>query len=129
MIEIISSSIELLFYFLVFVMTASNSTEGSWSCCWDGDRQAYLGDAYSALWLHDSDIKDLNSETIFDQFFMVRDRNNYSHVQVSKEIGQIFLNYKILYQIINLGIRRFENGCDEHRRISRKSSQDIWFFS
>jgi legumain len=64
----------------VYGTTASNPTESSYACYYDATRQAYLGDLYSVNWMEDSDVEDINSETLFKQFGLVRDRTNLSHV-------------------------------------------------
>jgi len=64
----------------VYGTTASNAVESSYACYYDATRQAYLGDLYSVNWMEDSDVEDVNSETLFKQFGLVRDRTNLSHV-------------------------------------------------
>jgi len=64
----------------VYGTTASNAVESSYACYYDATRQAYLGDLYSVNWMEDSDVEDINSETLFKQFGLVRDRTNLSHV-------------------------------------------------
>jgi legumain len=64
----------------VYGTTASNPTESSYACYFDAKRQAYLGDLYSVNWMEDSDVEDINTETLFKQFGLVRARTNLSHV-------------------------------------------------
>ena len=56
----------------VYGTTASNPTESSYACYYDATRQAYLGDLYSVNWMEDSDVEDINSETLFQQFGLVK---------------------------------------------------------
>ncbi|XP_037285238.2 legumain [Rhipicephalus microplus] len=64
----------------VYATTAANSAESSYACYWDDKRQAYLGDVYSVSWMEDSDKEDLHKEKLIDQFNIVREETNTSHV-------------------------------------------------
>ncbi|KAH7962127.1 hypothetical protein HPB52_014533 [Rhipicephalus sanguineus] len=64
----------------VYATTAANSAESSYACYWDDKRQAYLGDVYSVNWMEDSDKEDLHKEKLFDQYKIVREETNTSHV-------------------------------------------------
>ncbi|KAL1475608.1 hypothetical protein MTO96_037169 [Rhipicephalus appendiculatus] len=64
----------------VYATTAANSHESSYACYWDDKRQAYLGDVYSVNWMEDSDKEDLHKEKLIDQFKIVREETNTSHV-------------------------------------------------
>ncbi|XP_075538494.1 legumain-like [Dermacentor variabilis] len=64
----------------VYATTAANPDESSYACYWDDKRQAYLGDLYSVNWMEDSDKEDLHKETLIDQFRIVREETNTSHV-------------------------------------------------
>lgn len=65
----------------IFVTTAANSHEHSYACYFDSDRGTYLGDVYSVLWMEDSEKEDLNKESLFRQYAIVRKETNTSHVQ------------------------------------------------
>lgn len=65
----------------VFATTASNAHESSFACYFDKKRRTYLGDVYSVKWMEDSDVENLNTETLRKQFSIVKDETNTSHVQ------------------------------------------------
>ncbi|KAH7962124.1 legumain [Rhipicephalus sanguineus] len=67
-------------YVSVYATTAANPYESSYACYWDKKKGAYLGDLYSVSWLEDSDKKDLQKETLLDQFNIVKKRTSASHV-------------------------------------------------
>lgn len=64
----------------IWASSASNSEESSYACYFDDLRSTYLGDVYSVNWMEDSDKKNLNSETVLQQFTVVREETNTSHV-------------------------------------------------
>nr|AIZ77505.1 legumain-protease-precursor [Platynereis dumerilii] len=64
----------------VFATTAANPRESSYACYYDNKRNTYLGDLYSVNWMEDSDKEDLSSETLQDQFKIVKSETNESHV-------------------------------------------------
>uniref|UniRef100_A0A674MVU9 legumain n=1 Tax=Takifugu rubripes TaxID=31033 RepID=A0A674MVU9_TAKRU len=66
--------------FSVYATTAANSHESSYACYYDEKRDTYLGDWYSVNWMEDSDVEDLNKETLLKQFKIVKSRTNTSHV-------------------------------------------------
>ncbi|KAI4788905.1 hypothetical protein KUCAC02_035556 [Chaenocephalus aceratus] len=65
----------------VYATTASNSHESSYACYYDEKRDTYLGDWYSVNWMEDSDVEDLNKETLAKQFKIVKSHTNTSHVK------------------------------------------------
>ncbi|KAH7962126.1 hypothetical protein HPB52_014532 [Rhipicephalus sanguineus] len=75
----------------VYATTAANPDESSYACYWDDKRQTYLGDVYSVNWMEDSDKEDLHTETLIDQFKLVRKETNTSHVMEygDLDIGQL----------------------------------------
>ncbi|KAH7962929.1 hypothetical protein HPB52_018776 [Rhipicephalus sanguineus] len=75
----------------VYATTAANPDESSYACYWDDKRQTYLGDVYSVNWMEDSDKEDLHTETLIDQFEIVRKETNTSHVMEygDLDIGQL----------------------------------------
>ncbi|CAH1790688.1 unnamed protein product [Owenia fusiformis] len=64
----------------VFATTASNAKESSYACYFDKKRRTYLGDVYSVKWMEDSDMENLNTETLQKQFKIVKKETNTSHV-------------------------------------------------
>ncbi|XP_030630732.1 legumain-like [Chanos chanos] len=56
----------------VYGISASNPYESSFACWYDNKRNAYLADAFSALWLHHTKMSDLEKSTLQDQFKYLR---------------------------------------------------------
>jgi len=73
----------------IYATTAANEKESSYACYYDKKRRTYLGDVYSVKWMEDSDKEDLNEETIYKQFKLVRQETNTSHVQ---EFGDLSIS-------------------------------------
>jgi hypothetical protein len=42
-------------FLAVFVMTAADPHESSYACYYDDQRQTYLGDVFSVMWMQDSE--------------------------------------------------------------------------
>jgi legumain len=64
----------------VFATTASDYDESSYACYYDTKRQTYLGDWYSVNWMEDSDVEDLQTETLQQQFEITKNKTKTSHV-------------------------------------------------
>ncbi|CAF0956317.1 unnamed protein product [Adineta steineri] len=64
----------------VYGTTASNAEESSYACYYDAKRQTYLGDVYSVVWMEDSDVEKIDTETLFQQFQITQKKTNTSHV-------------------------------------------------
>jgi legumain len=71
----------------VFATTAANGEESSYACYYDKERRTYLGDVYSVMWMEDSDAEDIRSETLQQQFNIVKKETNTSHVQEYGDMG------------------------------------------
>uniref|UniRef100_A0AAX7U5U4 Legumain n=2 Tax=Astatotilapia calliptera TaxID=8154 RepID=A0AAX7U5U4_ASTCA len=65
----------------VYATTAANAEESSYACYYDEKRDTYLGDWYSVNWMEDSDVEDLRKETLLQQFKIVKNHTDTSHVQ------------------------------------------------
>ncbi|XP_075700434.1 legumain [Rhinoderma darwinii] len=63
-----------------YATTAANPHESSYACYYDDERDTYLGDLYSVSWMEDSDVEDLTIETLHQQFALVKQHTNTSHV-------------------------------------------------
>ncbi|XP_070577473.1 legumain-like isoform X2 [Ptychodera flava] len=63
-----------------FATTAANAEESSYACYFDAERETYLGDVYSVKWMEDSDVEDLTTWTLQQQFQIVKQETNTSHV-------------------------------------------------
>ena len=64
----------------IYATTASNGEESSYACYYDKKRETYLGDLYSVVWMEDSDVEQLDQESLFEQFLITQNRTNTSHV-------------------------------------------------
>ena len=84
----------------IFATTASNAEESSWGTYCPGEYpspppeyETCLGDLYSVAWMEDSDIHNLRSETLHQQYELVKTRtanDNYgfgSHVMQYGDVG------------------------------------------
>lgn len=64
----------------IFATTASSPDESSYACYYDDVRQTYLGDVYSVKWMEDSDVENLQSETLQAQYTIVKRETTTSAV-------------------------------------------------
>ncbi|CAF0994550.1 unnamed protein product [Rotaria sp. Silwood1] len=64
----------------IYATTASNAEESSYACYYDDKRQTYLGDVYSVVWMEDSDVEQIDLETLYQQFLVTQKNTNTSHV-------------------------------------------------
>lgn len=69
----------------VYATTASSADESSYAYYYDAKYQTYLGDEYSVKWMENSDVADFHAETLLQQFQIVKNATQLSHVQ---EYGQ-----------------------------------------
>ncbi|KAF6017222.1 LGMN [Bugula neritina] len=90
----------------VYATTAANPKESSYACYYDSHLETYLGDLYSVNWMENSDIANLNAETLQKQFELVKAKTNLSHVQeygymsIGKEPVANFLGSKAKDSIV-----------------------------
>jgi len=84
----------------IYATTAANGKESSYAIYYDKLRRTYLGDVYSVKWMEDSDIENLNKESIRDQFKIVKQETNTSHVE---EFGDLRISLETvgLFQGLN----------------------------
>jgi legumain len=71
----------------IYATTAANAHESSWGhYCYPDDEingkhvGSCLGDEYSISWMEDTDASDINTKTLQEQYYSVRDRVQGSHV-------------------------------------------------
>lgn len=86
----------------VFATTAANGAESSYACYWSRSLQTYLGDVYSVKWLENSDKANFNTETLSQQFKVVKKETNTSHVM---EFGDLTMG--------NMVLEMFQGGAAE----------------
>ncbi|MQL80215.1 hypothetical protein Taro_012674, partial [Colocasia esculenta] len=95
----------------VYATTASNAEESSWGTYCPGDFPSSppeygtcLGDLYSVTWMEDSDIHDLRTETLLQQYHLVRDRtsnhNTYTYGSHVMQYGDLYLSLEYLFLFI-----------------------------
>jgi len=64
----------------VYGTTAANGHESSYACYFDAVRGTFLGDAYSVHWMEDTEASDIKDETLDEQYEVVRNLTDSSHV-------------------------------------------------
>ncbi|XP_054162249.1 legumain-like, partial [Oppia nitens] len=65
----------------IFVTTAANEKEESWACyCDTTDIDTCLGDLYSVSWMENSDNSNMSTETLQQQYEIVKQKTDSSHV-------------------------------------------------
>ena len=64
----------------MFATTASNATTSSFACYYDKARHTFLGDVYSIKWMEDSDKKNIEQESLDQQYSVVKKETNTSTV-------------------------------------------------
>nr|AWD84470.1 asparaginyl endopeptidase 2 [Pigea enneasperma] len=70
----------------IYATTASNAIESSWGTYCPGDHispppeyETCLGDLYSVAWMEDSDVHNLRTETLHQQYELVKQRTAHSN--------------------------------------------------
>ncbi|XP_047049253.1 vacuolar-processing enzyme-like [Lolium rigidum] len=93
----------------VYATTASNAEESSWGTYCPGDDDGApppeydtcLGDLYSVSWMEDSDVHNLHTESLRQQYGVVKDRTSahetYSLGSHVMQYGDLGLNEQSLY--------------------------------
>jgi len=78
----------------IFAVTAANADESSWGCyCDDPVLDTCLGDLFSVNWMEDSDVEDLNKETLQQQYTIVQQKTYLSHVM---QYGDLTINPEVV---------------------------------
>lgn len=77
----------------IYATTASDPTTSSYACYYDEKRQTYLGDVYSVNWMENSDVANFKTETLDQQYQIVKKETNTSAVC---EYGQLALGSSTL---------------------------------
>merc|ERR1712002_786838 len=73
----------------VYATSASSPSESSYACYYDSQLGTFLGDLYSVSWLEDADQADLNTETLEEQYEVVKEKTDKSKVM---EWGDLSMN-------------------------------------
>ncbi|RWR72555.1 vacuolar-processing enzyme [Cinnamomum micranthum f. kanehirae] len=87
----------------IYATTASNAEESSWGTYCPGETPSpppeydtCLGDLYSVAWMEDSDAKNLRTETLQQQYYLVKSRtsndNTYQYGSHVMQYGDVKLN-------------------------------------
>ncbi|KAK4479233.1 hypothetical protein RD792_014744 [Penstemon davidsonii] len=99
----------------IYATTAASATEDSYpTYCYDNLPPGYdvcLGDLYSVSWMEDSEKHDLRSETLAQQFQVVKRRTGSSDVM---EYGNLVLAKKFLYSYMGTNKVNNNNTSTEH---------------
>jgi len=64
----------------IFATTASNPYQSSYACYYDATYQTYLADCYSINWMNDTDHSNINTETLQQQYNIVKKITTTSQV-------------------------------------------------
>ncbi|PNF30184.1 Legumain [Cryptotermes secundus] len=85
----------------IFVVTAADPHESSYACYYDSQRQTFLGDVFSVMWMQDSEKEDLLQESLHHQYEIVRTETNTSHVEEygDLDVGSMHVSEFLGYQI------------------------------
>ncbi len=85
----------------VLAVTSTNTTGIAMPCYWDHEINVFLGDVFSVKWLEDSDMEDLNKETLEKQYQIVKNRtaitssvNKFGDTSISKLLVADFMGTK-----------------------------------
>ncbi|XP_031482518.1 vacuolar-processing enzyme [Nymphaea colorata] len=92
----------------IYATTAANATESSWGTYCPGglpspppEFDTCLGDLYSVSWMEDSDVHNLQTETLKQQYHLVRDRtsnyNTYNLGSHAMQFGDLELTNEQLF--------------------------------
>ncbi|XP_043705645.1 vacuolar-processing enzyme-like [Telopea speciosissima] len=91
----------------IYATTASNAVESSWGTYCPGESpppppeyETCLGDLYSVAWMEDSDAHNLRTETLKQQFQLVKTRTaneNFAYGSHVKQYGDLGLNAEHLF--------------------------------
>ncbi|KAJ4749898.1 Vacuolar-processing enzyme [Rhynchospora pubera] len=95
----------------IYATTASNAEESSWGCYCPGESPSpppeyytCLGDLYSVSWMEDSDIHNLRTETLHQQYNVVKDRtsvhNTFNFGSHVMQYGDLNLNVNNVFMYI-----------------------------
>ncbi|KHJ93592.1 peptidase C13 family protein [Oesophagostomum dentatum] len=75
---------QLVFYIeacYTYAVTAAHRNESSYATyCHTDMKLPCLGDEFSVNWMEDSDVKDINNETLDEQYWIVKNLTKRSHV-------------------------------------------------
>ncbi|CAH1402825.1 unnamed protein product [Nezara viridula] len=86
----------------VFALTAADPHESSYACYYDKQRETYLGDVFSIIWMNDTEHESLPSESLHHQFEKVRTYTNTSHVE---EYGDLDIGITKLKDVLGFKMR------------------------
>lgn len=94
----------------VFVLSAADPHESSYACYYDEQRETYLGDVFSIIWMNDTEHESLPQESLHHQFERVRTFTNTSHVE---EYGDLDIGSTKLKNVLGFRMRttaRYSSG-------------------
>jgi len=106
----------------VFAITAANSKEPSWACYEDKELHTLLGDVFSVKWMEDSDMENLEKESLHRQFRLVRKATTTSHVMQYGNLLMSWLDDVGEFQGKNESLREQEKMNSRQKEKSRNKN-------
>ncbi|XP_072167952.1 legumain-like [Diadema setosum] len=105
----------------IYATTAANPDESSWGTYCNNSMDNCLGDEYSVHWMEDSDVEDLNKESLKTQFKIVKSETEKSHPQ---EYGNLTMSSEMLNQYQSGSGKKFVSGRLEKPKTTSQSILD-----
>ncbi|KAM0069812.1 putative legumain protein [Helianthus debilis subsp. tardiflorus] len=110
----------------IYVTTASNATESSWGTYCPGmtppppkEYKTCLGDLYSISWMEDSDVEDLSTETLEEQYLNVKLRTLNNNTSEGSHVMQYGTQ-----RISNETVSVYQGSCPTNHTANPLSSFD-----
>ncbi|KAJ1283864.1 hypothetical protein BS78_03G159900 [Paspalum vaginatum] len=130
----------------VYATTASNAVESSWGTYCPGEfpspppeYDTCLGDLYSVAWMEDSDFHNLRTESLKQQYNLVKDRtsvhNTFSYGSHVMQYGSLDLNVEHLFSYIGTNPANDDNTFVEDnslpsfsRAVNQRDADLVYFW-
>lgn len=97
----------------IYVTAAANAEESSYACYFDNKLGTYLGDVYSIKWMEDTDQNGTSTQTLEQQFEIVKQKTTTSHVS---QYGQMTFDGDLLSVFMgskSVAPQQPGKGCDD----------------
>ncbi|KAI5586291.1 hypothetical protein POPTR_006G232900v4 [Populus trichocarpa] len=128
----------------IYATTASNAEESSWGTYCPGEYpspppeyETCLGDLYSVAWMEDSDIHNLRTETLHQQYELVKRRTSYDNSPYGSHVmqyGDVGLSKDDLFQYMGTNPANDnytfveENSLRPHSKVVNQRDADLVHF-